>query len=137
MRINLLVPALVVVPALFPAAGLAAPGDVLQSFPSPGPYPTGLAWDGTSLWVANLRTAYDGSGFPNLEFLARVDPATGQTLAMFPTAFKYFHGLAWDGADLWGDEGYDSIHRVSTASGSVMSTFDSQGGSAYGLTYDP
>ena len=130
MKRSLIISLLVV-----PASAAANPGDVVQSFHSPGFYPAGLTWDGTNLWVANLRTAYDPVGVPNTEHLAIVDPATGAVIKTMPQPGKYFHGLAWDGSDIWGDEFYDEIHKLSATSGNLMATWDAQG-DAYGLTYD-
>lgn len=123
--------------AILVAAGpvAAAPGDVTASFPSPGYYPSGLAWDGESLWVANERTGYDGPDFPNKDHLGKVAP-DGTVLATFLTPYKYFHGLAWDGEWIWGDEMYDAVRKVDPTSGAVVSSFSSVG-TAYGLTYDP
>jgi hypothetical protein len=122
--------------SLVPALALAEPGDVLQSFPSPGPYATGMAWDGSGIWVANLHTAYDDRDPMNKEFIAKLSPVTGQTVAIYDVPYRYYHGLAWSGTRLWGAEGWDKIHRISTQSGRVMRTIESRGELAYGLSYD-
>jgi hypothetical protein len=82
---------------LLPAAGLHADrvpiGHPVRSFASPGDYPEGLCWDGTSLWSNNFT---DGA-------LHEVDPRTGAVLATYrgnglpPNP----EGLTWDGEHLW------------------------------------
>lgn len=60
------------------------------SFPSPGPGPAGLAWDGETLWHADYR---DGR-------IYGLDPVT-----LRPQRSLYcpgnLSGLAWDGRGLW------------------------------------
>ena len=71
---------------------------VRSSFVSPGSLPTGLAWDGTNLWmIDNLKNVYkmDTSGTVLSSF----------TAPRFPDL-----DLSWDGTGLWigGGQGYGS-----------------------------
>ena len=62
-----------------------------SEFPSPGPSPEGLAWDGSHLWVVDGET----------RLLYRVDPATGESVREFEVEAKRPRGVAWDGKNLW------------------------------------
>ncbi len=76
-------------PAAAPAG--PAPGQVVRSLPAPLNTPTGLAWDGARLWLADH----------GLDELVAVDPATGQAGARWQSPGRRPAGLAFDGAELW------------------------------------
>ena len=73
------------VTALFCTVSLAAPGDVVTSFPTPAGCPSGLAWDGQYLWLADWREAS----------LYKIDPTSGKVLASIPAPCFKPQGLAW------------------------------------------
>lgn len=73
------------------AAGQAVPGKVLSTVPLEVKTPTGLAWDGTHLWVADLDSAT----------LNEIDPASGKVLKRLDAPGYGPMGLAWDGSRLW------------------------------------
>ncbi len=78
----------------FLAPGIAAtavPGRVVRSHLLHLKTPTGLAWDGHVLWVADLETAT----------LNAVDPASGAVVRTLPAPGYQPMGLAWDGHFLW------------------------------------
>jgi hypothetical protein len=64
----------------------------------------GMAFDGSSLWIAWHWFKYS---LPEsqTQLLLKVDPATGEVLREFPlppgTRNDLTHGLAWDGTSLW------------------------------------
>lgn len=60
---------------------------VISSFPSPGPSPQRMTWDGENLWVAD-----DGTNR-----IYKIDPATGNTLLSFEAPSPGINGLTWDG----------------------------------------
>jgi len=76
-------------------------GTVLDTIPSQGLQPQGLAWDGTYLW--NVQDDNDGDA----ERVYQLDPVTGDTLMSFPVpdtgaaSGESPRGLAWDGQYLW------------------------------------
>lgn len=59
--------------------------------PSPDPEPTGLAWDGTGLWVSGRKTGR----------LYQVDPQSGDVLTSMAAPGSDPAGLACDGRTLW------------------------------------
>jgi transglutaminase-like putative cysteine protease len=77
-------------------------GDVMTSFPSPGPRPTGLAWDGKALWLAEKKTRK----------LYRLDPETGKVLKSFEVPLIEPTGLAWDGEYLWVIDAFSNLISV-------------------------
>ncbi len=120
---------------LRPHPGDAAPGEVLKTLPAPGYYTTGLAFDGTDLWAANLADA----SHPDELWYAffRVSIASGLVVQTIPMKGYTFHGLAWDGAALWGDEKYTKLRKVSASTGLVLETLTlPSDGLAYGLAID-
>ncbi len=79
------------------AAAQSVPGTVLEAFPLDLKTPTGLAWDGEALWVADLQSAT----------LNAVDPETGKVLRQVDAPGYLPLGLTWDGARLWVVDGAD------------------------------
>ncbi len=76
--------------SLVPAAD-NPPGSVLATIPLDLKTPTGLAWDGSRLWVADYDSAV----------LYAIDPATGKVVTSLEAPGYAPMGLAWDGKQLW------------------------------------
>jgi len=74
------------------AAEPTAEAQKLSEFPSPGPSPVDLAWNGTTLWVADDET----------NLLYQVDPISGEP-ARWEVGWEAEHlqGVAWDAQNLW------------------------------------
>ncbi|HDQ44743.1 MAG TPA: transglutaminase [bacterium] len=110
-----------------PSLLLAYPGEVIRSFPSPSPAPTGLTFDGKHLWMADHRT----------DRLTAIDPETGETVREIPSPGFWPMGLAWDGENLWNaDQKQNKIFRVDPADGAILTVLDSPAGRTEGLTWD-
>ncbi len=120
--------ALLVVPAQ------ADVGDVLRSFSAPGYYSTGLTWDGSHLWVANIADA----AHPENSWYKfyRLDPSTGTPVDSFSTSPSYYHGIGWDGKYLWGAHNWNTLTRHTT-SGAPNRNIDAPELFTYGVTYVP
>ena len=69
----------------------AAPGDIAGSFLSHTHSPSGLAYDGRNLWLADSRT----------DSLYTIDPQTGLVVATMLAPSINTYGIACDGAYLW------------------------------------
>jgi YVTN family beta-propeller protein len=114
--------------AAVPRPAAAKPGDVARSVASPGRTPTGLAFDGRSLYVADRRTTT----------IYVVDPATGAVTGQLPTPGWQPEGLAWDGEMLWAADGHErKLYRIDPKRRLVVHTLDTPGRSPHGLAFDP
>lgn len=82
-------------------------GTVIASFPSPGPSPTGLAWDGQYLWNADEDT----------DIIYELNPSTGSVITSFASPGSGPYGLAWDGQYVWNADGNtDTIYKIDVGS---------------------
>jgi sugar lactone lactonase YvrE len=92
-----------------PSAVLAEESDagkVVLQFPAPGPSPSGLAWDGEALWVADNTT----------NSIYQLDPADGHIIASFKAPEGQVSGLAFGDGHLWcADLGSAVIRQLDTA----------------------
>jgi hypothetical protein len=110
-------------------------GDVVNSFNSPGFWPTGLAWDGTYLWVVDFVDIHDK--------IYKLDPSNGSVVSSVdsPDGLWSGQGLAWDGTYLLyaGEDpngpGF-KIYKINPSNGNIMSSFDSPSDSPSGLAWD-
>lgn len=93
---------------LLALAAERVPGTLLDAFPLDLDTPTGLAWDGEKLWVADLASAT----------LCAVDPKTGRVLNKVEAPGYRPLGLAWDGTRLWVVDGADkTAYALNPATG--------------------
>jgi len=76
--------------SLAPAA-FCATGDTVRVFSTPGSCPTGLTFDGKSLWLADRKT----------DSLYRISIKDGAIEAAVPAPGYQVEGLTWDGKYLW------------------------------------
>lgn len=105
----------------------ATPGDTLRSFPTPGPCPTGLAYDGQHLWLADRLS----------DSLYAIEPTTGKVKRVLPAPGFIPLGLAWDGETLWGiDSEQNRIWRLDTRSGITLKSFEAPTPKPQGLAWD-
>jgi transglutaminase-like putative cysteine protease len=72
-------------------SAFAATGDIERSFATPGSCPTGLAFDGKSLWLADRKT----------DSLYKISIKDGVVEAAIAAPGYQVEGLTWDGAYLW------------------------------------
>ncbi|MBI5242997.1 MAG: transglutaminase [Elusimicrobia bacterium] len=115
------------VPALFASSSaLAVPGKVLGELPSPGPAPTGLAFDGDGLWVADRRT----------DLLYKVGQG-GIVLKTLETPGFLPSGLAFDGKRLWvSDMEEGKIFQLDPEDGTSLKVIDAPTPKPVGLAWD-
>jgi transglutaminase-like putative cysteine protease/outer membrane protein assembly factor BamB len=112
----------------FAATVLAAPGDVLRSFPSPARYPTGLACDGTAFYVADWR---DGR-------IHRLAVADGRVLESFEAPTLRPAGLAWGAGKLFvSDDRTGWVYVLDAQTRVTERAFEAPGPSAAGLAWSP
>lgn len=111
-------------------------GEIIQSFDTPGSYPTGLTFDGTNLWLADYQT----------DKLYAINPETGKIVKTIEAPAYWPEGLAWDGEALWNadikggiplSENYaGKIYRVDPNDGTVLKTLVAPSSGPRGLTWD-
>jgi transglutaminase-like putative cysteine protease len=92
-------------------------GKVLRELESPCFQPTGLTVDNEGkLWV--------GSDMPDFSHdqLYRLDPDSGDVIAVIPSPLDYVRSVAWQGNALWVGTRKEQLVRVDPDDGSVLST---------------
>ena len=111
---------MVIVAATMPYAAFSSnespkPGDIILQFPSPASSPSGLAWDGTHLWLADEGT----------DTIYELDPSNGSVLSSFKSPGSELRGLVWDGEHLWhSDNTTRHLCKLDRATGAVLSAID-------------
>ncbi|MBU0765524.1 MAG: PQQ-binding-like beta-propeller repeat protein [Bacteroidetes bacterium] len=119
-----------------PFFGLAYTGEVLESYDTPGQFPTGLTFDGKYIWLADRKD----------DKLYAIDPADGQTVKSLPSPGYWPTGLAWDGKYLWNAdvkggiplaENYNGkIYMLDPENGTLLRTLQAPSSTPRGLTWD-
>lgn len=105
----------------------AATGDTLKAFPLPTTCPTGLAWDGKYLWMADLKT----------DSLYAIHPDNGRIANRIAAPTFKPLGLAYDGEFLWcvcGEE--ERIIQMRIEDGLAVRSFESLVPMPTGLAWD-
>jgi len=104
----------------------AAPGDVKQSFPAPCKYPSGLASDGTHLYLLDWRDAK----------LFQISPSSGETIRTWSAPTLMPHGLACGGGLLYiSDDHSGRVLVFDPRTGVVEHAFEAPGSQPTGLAY--
>jgi len=102
-------------------------GDILKVIKTPGPCPTGLAFDGQNLWLADNFT----------DKIYKISPESGKILKSFNSPGHHPEGLAWDGNYLWHiDSGEKLMYRLNPESGRATLILESNSSHPRDLTFD-
>lgn len=91
---------------------------IIDSLAGPGPGVTGLAWDGSYLWVSGTRR----------DSIFQMDPVTGMIISgiAFDIEDEY-GGLAWDeDSSLW-IANKDSVFKLDPVTGDVLAGYHAPG----------
>jgi len=108
-------------------ASSPAPGTILKSIPVTLKAPTGLTWDGSHLWVADLESGT----------LNKIDPASGKILKTVNAPGYFPMGLAWDGRKLWVvDKADKTAYAYDPASGTTLSALPLDAAFPEGVGWD-
>ncbi len=111
----------------FSVLSWAKVGDILKVIKTPGPCPTGLAFDGQNLWLADNYT----------DKIYKIDPEQGKILKIFDCPGHHPEGLAWDGEYLWHiDTGEKSMYRLDPKTGKALFILESNSSSPRDLAWD-
>ena len=112
---------------LFSPLTWAKVGDILRVVKSPGPCPTGLTFDGQSIWLADIYT----------DKIYKINPESGKVLKSFDSPGHKPEGLAWDGQYLWHiDSGEKSIYRLDPQTGKALKILESNSSHPRDLAWD-
>lgn len=102
-------------------------GDILKVIKTPGPCPTGLAFDGRNLWLADNFT----------DKIYKIDPESGKILKVFDSPGHHPEGLAWDGKYLWHiDSGEKYMYLLDPETGRALSILESNSSNPRDLAWD-
>lgn len=114
----------------------AYPGEIVSKYAIPGMFPTGLAFDGKHIWMADRKD----------NMLYCIDPANGEVVRSIPSPAYWPTGLAWDGKYLWAadvkgglplSENYDGkIYKVDPENGNILRTIPAPSKTPRGLAWD-
>ncbi len=105
----------------------ATPGDVAVSYQTPSPCPSGLAYDGVNIWMADFKT----------DSLYAINPKNGEVTAVLEAPSYRPYGLAWDGSYLWVvDREENSIIQFDAKTGTNVKTIPSPVEAPTGLCSD-
>lgn len=100
-------------------------GDVARTFPATD-YPTGLAWDGTHIWLADR----------DADWLYAIDPATGSTADSIRCPSFSPVGLAFGDGCLWVSGYYeDRIYKIDLAERKVVDVIGAPSSLIIGLAW--
>jgi len=106
---------------------LAVTGDIKKQFPTPGKCPTGLAFDGKYLWVADRKS----------DSLYMVDPDNGTVKKAIEAPGYQIEGLAMDSEYLWVlDVEETAIYKLNLKTEVVEKTIYAPCGTPQGLAWD-
>ena len=102
-------------------------GDILKVIKTPGPRPTGLAYDGKSLWLSDEST----------DKIYKIDPDSGAVLKSFDSPGHHPEGLAWDGKYLWHiDSGEKLMYKLNPETGIALTILESNASNPRDLAWD-
>lgn len=100
---------------------------IISEYKSPLNRPTGLAFDGTSLWISSADE----------HLICSVDPDDGSILRRLVVPIAAPWGLAWDGGFLWvADFDTFRIYRVNITGSEIVSSIETPGIAPTGLSWD-
>lgn len=98
----------------------------LRTIAGPGTAARGLAWDGHTLWLADVDT----------DLIYQLDPLAGTVLRSFAAPSGDIGDLAWDGATLWASDTVAGlIYQLDPYTGAVIRSFAAPASQCTGLAW--
>jgi sugar lactone lactonase YvrE len=112
---------------IFTAESFAVPGRAKLTFKTPANHPTGLAFDGKNIWLADRGT----------HLLYQISPIDGTVITTIKAPGFDPRGLAWDGKLLWCvDAGEGWIYGINVQTGNAEKLLESNSPDPIGLAVD-
>jgi transglutaminase-like putative cysteine protease len=113
--------------ALFTLNALAATGDIIGQFPTPGTCPTGLAFDSKYLWIADRKT----------DSLYKINPDDGTIINSIAAPGYQIEALTVVGDYLWMlDIEENALYKFNIKTGIIERTISSPSDGARGIAWD-
>lgn len=101
-------------------------GHVAHSFSGPGVHPTGIAYDGINIWVADLST----------DRLYKLNPINGNVISSLNSPGSSPTGLTWNNQFLWCcDNATDKIYRLDPNNGTILQILSIPSEAPRGITF--
>ncbi len=102
-------------------------GDVMKTIKTPGLMPTGLAFDGKNLWLADAYT----------DKIYKINSETGEVISSFDSPGYHPEGLAWDGKYLWHiDAGEKFMYQIDPTTGKSLKILESNSPNPRDIAWD-
>jgi len=102
-------------------------GSAQKTFKTPATHPTGMAFDGKSIWLADRETYQ----------IYKIDPQDGKVIGTIKSPGFEPRGLAWDGKLLWCvDSGEGWIYGINVQTGIAEKILESNSTDPVGLAFD-
>ena len=96
--------------------------DTILSFPTPGIWPGGLAWDGGHFWICSI---VNSNSLSYNIFKATLTGEIVDSLPMPDSSLICGGGLEWDGSNLWlADEQSATLFKIDTSTGIAIEQFN-------------
>jgi len=112
---------------IFTPESYAVVGKAKQTFKTPADHPTGLAFDGKYIWLADGGTCQ----------IYQIDPQNGKVIKQIKAPGFDPKGLAWDGKLLWCvDAGEGWIYGINVQTGIAEKLLESNSPDPVGLAFD-
>lgn len=119
--------AILAIPLIASSTAVAAPGDVESRTATSLGNPTGLAWTGSTLWMADRGT----------DMFYEVDISTGAVTDSLTSPGWFPSGLAWHDGLLWStDPGTGRIYATDPSRGLTVKTIESPVPSPTGIAWN-
>ncbi len=105
----------------------AAPGDISKQTALPFTHPTGVAWTGKNVWIADRKN----------DSFNMIDDSSGTVLRSITSPGYFPSGITWDGQLLWStDPSASRIYATDIETGMTVRTLDSPTPSPTGIAWD-
>jgi len=112
---------------IFSSLCYARVGDVIKTFKTPGPLPTGLTFDGKFLWLAEANT----------DKIYKINPKDGNVISGFESPGFHPEGLAWDGKYLWHVDAVEKyLYCLEPTNGTAIKVLESNAPNPRDIAWD-
>lgn len=109
------------------SASKASIGDAVKTFKTPASHPTGMTFDGNSIWLADKMTYR----------IYKINPKDGNVIQSIKSPGFDPRGLTWDGKLLWCVDAEERwIYGINVETGTAEKILESNSPNPAGITFD-